>query len=362
MEKEDIESLSMADVIAESNESTAENLPDSTEPNVDDVYSTLDTYTRMAARGEKEGVLVESRPGIGKSHQIEEILQEEVANDDVSCWSYTFQSGYVSPLSLYETLYEEQHDGNVLVLDDVEGVASSETAAALLKAALEGAGSGDERWVSWESKSSKLPEDVPEKFQFRGSIIMIFNDIPEGNKHWEAVKSRCFDYEFTMTFEERMDLIWEVAKADHPELDYAERMETAKWLIDNTTSDMDHVDLRALFHAFDLRTSSVIDDEEWKLHAAEQIGIDKESIVAQEIRTKADTIVDAAEAFAEMTHHPSKRFFEVLGEEVELTLVKELYDEYNAVQDGIEKYKELTANGRRTFYNRRDELIDRGEL
>ena len=340
-------------------EQSDEQLPDTTKPDVGDIYRTMETYVRMAARGEKEGVLLKSRPGIGKSHQIQEILDEEVGRDDSMCWSYSFKSGYVSPLSLYETLYEEQAEGNVLVMDDVEGVASNESAAALLKAALEGQGSGDERWVEWDSKSSKLPEEVPERFQFRGSLIMIFNSVPDGNKHWEAVKSRCFDYEFTITYDERMDLIREVAKVPYEDLDYSERMEIANWLIDQTTSNMEHIDLRSLFHCFDLYRSTVTDDEEWKLRAAEQIGIDEEVILARESIENNANIAEAAEAFAETTRHPTKQFFDVLGEDSEVALVDHLTDEYETAKDAIDVFKELTTKSKKTFYRRRDELDQR---
>ena len=337
-----------------------DHLPEVAEPQVDDYFSTLRTYVRMAARGEQHGVLVTARPGIGKSYQIEEVLRDEVRRDDSPCWDYSIKAGYVSPLALYETLYEQQADGNVLVLDDTEGIASSDTAASLVKAALEGQGSGDRRVVEWDSNSSRLDDDVPERFEFRGSLVLVFNDVPDGTAHWDAVESRCMTYEMSLTFDERMNLIREVAKAPYDGLSYSERIETANWLIRNTTSEMDHVDLRSLFKTFDLRASSVVDGDEWKLHAAEQLGIDKETILARECEREHDSVAAAARAFVDRTHHSTRRFFDVLGEETEVSLVAELEKQHAVARDAIAEWEQLTSRSRKTYYRRRETLADRG--
>ena len=340
----------------ESTTSESDNLPARAKPDVEEYFDTLKTYTRMAARGEQNGVLVKARAGIGKSFQIEEVLKNEVEREDSHCWDYSIKAGYVSPMALYETLYEQQAEGNVLVLDDVEGVASSDTAASILKAALEGQGSTDKRFVEWDSNSNRLDEEVPEQFEFRGSIIIVCNDVPSGNSHWQAVESRCMTYEMTFTFEERMDLIREVAKSPYESLTYEERMSVANWLTEHTTSEMEHVDLRSLFKCFDLKQSSVLDGEEWKRHAAEQLGIDKETIVAKELLREAETVSEAARRFAKETHHPTERFFEVLGADTEVTLVEELLGEYGQPKEAIDCYEELTNKSRKTFYRRRDRL------
>jgi len=331
-----------------------DNLPARSKPDVDNYYSTLHTYTRMAARGEQNGVIVVGRPGIAKSYQIEETLKDEVKDDESTCWDYCIRAGYVSPMALYETLYENQAEGNVLVLDDVDGVADHDTAASLLKGALEGQGSSDSRIVEWDSNSNKLGEDVPQRFEFRGSIIMVFNEVPEGNEHFQAVKSRSMHYDLQFTFEERMQLIKEVAKANYEGLSYGDRMEVANWLIEYTTSEMDNVDLRSLFKCFDLRKSSVLAGHEWKLHAAEQLGISKDTIIATEVMKQTDTVKEAAKAFEANTHHNIKRFFAVLGEEVEKQLILELEDEYPTKGDAIKEYGEITGNSKATYYRRLD--------
>jgi hypothetical protein len=335
----------------------ADNLPERAVPNVEKYFSTMKTYVRMAARKEQNAVIVKGRPGIAKSYEVEQVLQDETTNDESPCWEYTFKQGYVSPMSLYEALYEAQADGHVLVLDDASGIADNDTAAALLKAALEGQGSGDERIVQWDTKSSRLGEDVPQKFRFRGTIVMIFNDVPDGNEHFRAVKSRAMDYHLQLTFDERMDLIREIAKAPYEGLTYDERMDVASWLIRHTTSEMDHVDLRSLFKCFDLYKSSVIDGDEWKLHAGEQLGISKAQMIATDIATDCDSLVTAAKRFADETHHPTERFFEVMGEDTEAQLARELDTKHDVARDAIDEWEQLTEyGGKATFYRRLDAL------
>jgi len=331
-----------------------DNLPARCIPDVDDYYSTLDTYTRMAARGEQNGVIVVGRPGIAKSYQIEETLKDEVERNDSTCWNYCIRAGYVSPMALYETLYENQAEGNVLVLDDVDGVADHDTAASLLKGALEGQGSSEKRMVEWDSNSNKLGDDVPSSFEFRGTIIMVFNEVPDGNEHFHAVKSRSMHYDLKFTFEERMQLIKEVAKAPYTGLTYDDRMEVANWLIEYTTSEMDNVDLRSLFKCFDLRKSSVLEGDEWKLHAAEQLGISKDTIIGNELLKGTDSVKKAAQLFADNTHHNIERFFHVMGEDIELQLIEELDEEYEVKGYAIEEYEKITGNSRATYYRRLD--------
>ena len=153
-----------------------------------------------------------------------------------------------------------------------------------------------------------------------------------------------------------MDLIREIAKAPYDGIDYETRLETANWLIDHTTPEMEDVDLRSLFKCFSLRCSSVISDDEWQTHAAEQLGIDGDIITATEIANETDTVAEAARQFAERTHHPTEHYFELNGDATELTLVEELLETHDQPKQVIDEYTELTGNSRKTYYRRRNSL------
>ena len=376
--------LTHLDTIGVEDESDADDLPAKRVPQVDDIFTEFDRYVRMAARGEKNGVLIESRPGIGKSHRVDEVLQDEQdKDDDVSeCHSHTFVNGYVSPLAMHETLYRNQARGNVLILDDISfgGGNNAERTANLLKAALEGEGSSDKRVVEWRSASSRLAQkEIPEAFQFNGTIIIIGNDYPE-SEHWDAVRSRCLERVFEVNHSDRMRLLREVAKADHghDELEYEDRIEMAEWLTERCTKDMDDVDLRTLVDAFELRVSSTTDEGEWKKLILDQLGYGRRERVGMEAIARTPNYVEAQAVYREtirempsVEHEEEENWFlHQFGDETRAEFVDDLYAveerssppedsfvgsglyrEITNVGDCVERWKAATGMTEKSFYN-----------
>ena len=281
-------------------EDSVPNLPQSTEPNIDHIYDGFDMRVRMAAWGEQNGVMIVSRPGIGKSHRVDQILNEMEDNDECPAHSHEFVSGTITPLALHETLYANSGGSNVLIFDDVEfsGRSNAVKITSALKGALEGQGESDERVVEWRSGSKRLSDqDIPQSFRFNASIIFLRNEWPGGSEHWEAVLSRCLNYEFEVGYEDRMELIREVARSDgwNTELDYRERKETAEWLVERTTPDMYQVDLRTLEQAFGFRDSKVVewDSRTWKQIILEELGYNQLQVLAKESLAHSQNIFEA---------------------------------------------------------------------
>jgi hypothetical protein len=116
-------------------------------------------------------------------------------------------SGGVSSIGLYQKLYYNRSPEQVLVFDDCDGVLLEEECLTLLKAALN---SGDKRRICWNKESRVLVvEDIPEAFDFEGSIIFLSNidferTIARGSRiasHLDAIISRChyMDLEISST-------------------------------------------------------------------------------------------------------------------------------------------------------------------
>ena len=292
---------------------SASNLPARATPQVDDIYTEFDRRVRMAARKEQEGVMIVSRPGIGKSHRVGEILEDEAENDDSPHYQHEFVSGTITPLALHETLYANSGASTVLVFDDIEfsGYSNAVKIASALKSALEGEGNDDERIVEWRSGSKRLRENnVPQSFRFEGSIVFLRNDWPKSTPHWDAVLSRCLEYEFSLSFSDRMRLIREVAKSDSwdTDLDYTGRMETVEWLLERTTADMDNVDLRTLEQAFSFRDSDVIDDGKWKQLLLSELGYDTLEVLAKESVANGQNLFEAEILFWNTVEAPETRW------------------------------------------------------
>jgi len=164
-----------------------------------DTFLMLDKITDACARSVIRGLVVSGPPGIGKSFGVEKQLEaanmfRKMAGQDPK---YEVVSGGVSSIGLYQKLYYNRGADQVLVFDDCDGVLFEEECLNLLKAALN---SGDKRRICWNKESRVLAtDDIPEHFDFEGSIIFLSNidferTISKGSRiaaHLEAIMSRC---------------------------------------------------------------------------------------------------------------------------------------------------------------------------
>ena len=176
-------------------------------------FQILDDMSYAACDGVVRGMIVSGPPGVGKSYGVEKVMREaEMMNKMGGSQSTTgrkfgVEKGAASPIGLYKLLYEYAGAGSVLVMDDCDSVLYDEQSLNLLKAALD---SGTKRWLSWRSESRVLKnEGIPDKFEFKGSIIFITNlkfDKVKGKigHHLEAVMSRCHYIDLTIeTFRDK---------------------------------------------------------------------------------------------------------------------------------------------------------------
>ena len=178
---------------------------ESEEEAIERIRHTFDMYERSAQSvisGFMRGLIVSGPPGIGKSHGVMQMLKYpmkdtmraingEGTNNSVD---YEIISGTSSAVGLYMKLYDFRHPNSVLVFDDCDEIFSNEESLNLLKAALD---SSEERTIAWNKKSRTLAEnDVPNSFDFNGSIIVLTNiDFERSRnslrKHLDAMISRC---------------------------------------------------------------------------------------------------------------------------------------------------------------------------
>ena len=164
-----------------------------------DTFLMLDKITDACAKNLIRGLVVSGPPGIGKSFGVEKQLEAANMFRKMSGLDpkYEVVSGGVSSIGLYQKLYYNRGADQVLVFDDCDGVLFEEECLNLLKAALN---SGDKRRICWNKESRVLAtDDIPEHFDFEGSIIFLSNidferTIAKGSRiaaHLEAIMSRC---------------------------------------------------------------------------------------------------------------------------------------------------------------------------
>jgi hypothetical protein len=170
-------------------------------------FQILEDMTYASCDGVVRGMVVTGPPGVGKSYGVEQVIREAELMNKMGGGTgntgrkYGMEKGAASAIGLYKLLYEYSASGSVLVLDDCDSVLWDETSLNLLKAALD---SSPKRYLSWRSESRVLAnEGIPDKFEFKGSIIFITNlkfDKVRGKlkDHLDAIMSRCHYLDLTL--------------------------------------------------------------------------------------------------------------------------------------------------------------------
>jgi len=297
------------------------------EQEVQSYYKFFNHYVRAIAKGHHDALMINAKHGIGKSYQIQKTLTNELGAD-----GYKTQSGYCPPFQFYKKLYEVQSDPEkeVLFLDDIEGLINNKKALAILKQATWS--ETDSRYVEWNSSSSKLQnddgEDIPEKFEFTGKLIMCFNDIPD-DPIVHSLQDRCFYHELTFTYEQRLKLIKSVAEKGVNEHDILieQRREIANWIKEVTSPATKDVNLRTLMRAFKLY--------EYAEDVGAEVGDDFWEDLTAELIEKDENLYHAREVI--------------------------LSGEYDTVGERKEAFKERTSKSGRTYTRARDKLLEKSE-
>lgn len=166
------------------------------EAKLKDRFEALEIMSEATGKGINRSLIVSGPAGLGKSFTVEAKMAELESKGH----NVVYIKGYVRPLALYKLLYETRFSNSVLVFDDSDSIFHDDVSMNLLKGACD---STDRRVLHWlsrslERESDEDGENIPEKFEFEGSIIFITNYdfdslIASGNKlapHFEALVSR----------------------------------------------------------------------------------------------------------------------------------------------------------------------------
>jgi hypothetical protein len=122
--------------------------------------------------------------------------------------SFVVVKGYSTPKALFRTLYENRT--RLIVFDDCDSVLENDTAANLLKAALD---SYDKRIVTWNSEGWGGGDDeLPKSFEFTGAVIFISNMAM--HRVPQAVISRSAPADVSMTRAEVIDRMRQIVRSD----------------------------------------------------------------------------------------------------------------------------------------------------
>lgn len=144
---------------------------------------TLIHYLKILEQKKATSLLCWSKTGYGKSFTVIHHLSENKIK-------YRYMTGYITPLALYQYLYDNKD--SLIVLDDLDGLFKNPKIIALLKAILYGI--GGKRLVNYETTASM--DEYPSSFEFTGSVVILTNELPSKlTETFRSLLSRTISYE-----------------------------------------------------------------------------------------------------------------------------------------------------------------------
>jgi len=205
-------------------------------------YEIPKEYIKSVIKGFNRSFIFLGDAGLGKTYLTRQTLMKENTK-------FLESRGVASPLALYQFIYENNSEDMILVFDDVAGLINNPNSYSILLNVLY------EGFVSWNSTTEKLK--IPKKFKFNGKIIIIANKLDGYNA--DVVKSRCLVYDLRLTKEEKIKMMYSIAKQKHSSLTEEERNKIVDFINENSVNCN-----------FDLRTQQKIehlfqyDKNRWK--------------------------------------------------------------------------------------------------
>ena len=274
-------------------------IKESKNSNLDKYFRPLIELVKVVVKGEEFGLIIYGDGGLGKTYSVLKAMSE--LNLEYGT-EFIYVNSYVTPLELYNLLWE--HNGKVIILDDVEKLLKDEKTIGILKACLE-ANLSNKRIVSYFSTTNKL--DAPEQFEFEGKLIIIMNEIKNSKKSVESLISRVLTYELNFNYHERIQIMYELAK----ELNIP--FELVDFVKENVTPANTNLNLRTLKHLYNIYSyyKANGNQEKWKELAKTFLmqGEDKVLKVVWELMNSNMPVKEQVKVFLERTGMSRRTYF-----------------------------------------------------
>jgi len=251
-------------------------------------------YVKLVARGNINCLFLFGEGGIGKT----ETILRTVEREDVKA---IYLNGVTTPLELYNFLYE--HNGKLIILDDMEGILDNKRAVSFMKAATYGY--KGKRILCYPTNSSLLR--APEAFEFVGRVIFCMNKVPTDTA-LEALYKRTIYYELKLSFDEKRDLFQQITELEYPGIKLGKRRMVCEFLLERLTESSKDVSLRDLFKAFEIYK---FDTRNWKNLVLRLIRVDTDMEAYLRCARTTDKIMPQIRMFREMTGKSKNTFYRI---------------------------------------------------
>jgi hypothetical protein len=217
-------------------EETAEKLLDKIEyADPDTIFDDVDAYVDMVVKKIQPSLIICGAPGIGKTYGITKKIkdsglksiepiplpddaadiednQDAILNAETD-GDWVHIKGASTAFGLYMSLFK--YKNKLIVYDDCDSIFKDKNAVNLLKGALD---SSDKRIISWVSKTTTSKKaEVPQRFEFTGSIIFISN--LNAKDLDSAVRNRSFVVDIQLKLSDVLKRIQSILKYIGKDLD-----------------------------------------------------------------------------------------------------------------------------------------------
>lgn len=143
-----------------------------------EVFKKMEGYIKMVIKGLNPSLILCGAPGVGKTYRVTTQLKEAGYKDGDNLFII---KGKCSPRHLYLALYKFKDKGNIILIDDADGLVgpkAPEECINILKGALDSTNAPEGRLVSY-GIAGKITDDdgneLPKRFHYNGSVIIITN-------------------------------------------------------------------------------------------------------------------------------------------------------------------------------------------
>lgn len=235
------------------------------------------------------GLIIEGETGIGKSTIIKSILKEKKRK-------FIYLNSYSTPLAFYKEVYRNRN--SIILLDDLEGLYKDVKGISILRALLN---TDMVRFIRYETTSSKL--DVPNKFIFKGKIIILANNIRD--KLNNATINRTIHRSISLTFQEKIDLMEKIIRFNYPEL----IDEKVKQIIEFIKKNADETIKNFTFRTIEKIVEYHLHTKYWKELAFEELERDEDLVLIKKTIEDNKIVINQVRYFIDETGKSRATFF-----------------------------------------------------
>lgn len=172
------------------------------------VFKKMSKYINMVIKGLNPSVILCGAPGVGKTYRVKTQLKVHGYHEGQNLHTI---KGKCTPRVLYTTLYEFKDKGQIIVIDDADGLVgpkAPEDCINILKGALDSTSDDEGRLVTYGIAGKLVDEEgipIPKRFYYRGSVIVITNY--NAGSLDSALRGRSYIQDINFTTEEVLQIV-----------------------------------------------------------------------------------------------------------------------------------------------------------